>query len=91
MGKLLSFDGRQPELVSSECAQSEPMRAIYYGVFFRDRNGRLQLVTDNFYAERGRAEMFVELYERCRAEGMTTHYFVGTLSVPASEKEQANA
>lgn len=90
MGELLSIDGGKPGIVYSECSQAALTRVTYYGVFFRDRKGRLQVATDNFYAERKQAERFIELYEACRAEGTKTDYFVGALSVPASAEEQEN-
>lgn len=90
MGELLSIEAGKLEIVDAERRlQVEPVRAIYYGVFFRDCSGKLQVATDNFYAERKRAEMFIRLYGACRAEGTKTEYFIGTLSVPASAEEQA--
>jgi hypothetical protein len=91
LGELLSIKAGKSEIVDSRCLQVEPIRAVYYGVFFRDCSGRLQVATDNFYAERKRAEMFIELYGACRAEGTKTEYFIGTLSVPVSAEEKANA
>jgi hypothetical protein len=91
LGELLSIEAGKPEVVDFERPQAEPMRAIYYGVFFRDRNGGLQVATDNFYVERKRAERFIELYKACKADGAKTDYFIATLSVPVSAEEQANA
>lgn len=84
MGELLSISTGEPQI---EYSQGEPTRAIYYGVFFRDRNGKLQAATDNFYAERKRVERLIELYKACRAEETKTACFIGTLSVPASAEE----
>jgi hypothetical protein len=74
--ELLSIDAGEPE------AGSAP--AIYYGVFFRDRNGVLQSAIDNFYRERTWPERFVEVHKACKVEGSKTDCFIATLSVPAS-------
>ena len=86
MGELVSIDGK-PEIVDFECSQVEPTRAIYYGVFFRDRNGRPQAATDHFYADRKDAERFIALYKACKAEGAKTECFIATVSVPVSAEE----
>lgn len=65
--------------------QAEPSRAIYYGVFFRNRNGIPRVATDQFWAEQKHAEMYIEL---SRAQGDTTKLFIGILSVPVSEVER---
>jgi hypothetical protein len=88
LGELLSMGAGKPDIAKFENAQVEPRRAIYYGVFFRGHNGRPQAATDNFYAERERAEKFLELYEACKAEGAKTDCFIGALSVPVSAEEQ---
>jgi hypothetical protein len=85
--KLLSIDARKPEIAEVDSPKAEPEYAIYYGVFLRDRNGRPQLATDNFYDERKRAERFLELHKACKAEGTKTVCFIGTLSVPVSAEE----
>ena len=87
MDELLSVDAGKPEISKVDYPQAEPGSTIYYGVFFRDRNGRPQLATDNFYDERKRAEWFVELYKTCKSEDMKTDCFIGTLSVPVSAEE----
>ncbi len=83
MGKLLSIE------VGSERTRVEPTRETYYGIFFRDRNGELQVSTGNFYAERGCAERLIALCRASCSEGMKANYFIGALSVPASAEEQA--
>lgn len=80
MGDVLSVEAGIPRV--------EPKRAIHYGVFFRDCDGKLQVAIDSLCAERRRAEMFIDLR---KAEGVKIDYFVVTLSVPASAEEQANA
>ena len=87
LGALLSIDAGKRELVKFECPQPEPTRAIYYGVFFRDGNGRPQIATDSFYAERKRAEGVIERFRVGKVKGMGTDYFIATLSVPVSAKE----
>lgn len=88
MGKLLGIDAGKRKIVKLAYPYAEPTRAIYYGVFFRDRNGGLQAVTGNFCAERKRAEAFIE---QRKAEGTKTDYFIATLSVPVSALEAGNA
>jgi hypothetical protein len=83
LGELLGFVAKPSRVV--------PTRAIYYGIFFRDRDGKLQLATDNFHADRKDAEKSIQLYRAAKAEGTATEYFIGALSVPVSAKEQAHA
>ena len=83
MGKLLSIE------IGPERARGESTRATYYGIFFRDRNGKLQVSTGNFYAERERAEKLIAQYRACVTDGMRTDYFIGALSVPVLAEEQA--
>lgn len=84
MGKLLSIDTEKREIANVEDFQAEPTRAIYYGVFFRGRDGTPQSATKDLHAECGNAE---GLMARRKAEDMQTEYFVAPVSVPISEKE----
>ncbi|MDR3798424.1 MAG: hypothetical protein P4K93_09740 [Terracidiphilus sp.] len=87
MTKLLSIGAGKQEITKAASLQAEPVRAIYYGVFFRDRNGRPQVATDNFYDQRADAERFVDIHAACKPKGTNTDCVVGTLSLPVSAEE----
>ena len=88
MGDLLSIDVRKRANLEVARPRIEPTRAIYYGVFFRDFCGRPRIATDNLYADRKHAEVFIESRKR---EDLRAEYFIATMSVPASQEELANA
>jgi hypothetical protein len=82
VSELLGNDARKREIVESEYPHAEPTRAIYFGVFFRDLDSRLRVATDNFYAQRKLAELFIEL-----RKPEDIDYFIVALSVPVSAEE----